>query len=431
MSARTRNPVSSQVSRCAALSGRLGLSRRSFLRLAALGTAAGAAACAPAPLPMPTLTPPPTPIPTAPPPSATPVPTPTEAALDPELTGQMDELLQKRIIATNKVPGVAMAVVRDGRLVYSQGRGVTEVGTETVVTPETVFSWGWIAMPLTATALMQLWAEGKIDLDAPVTDYLSYFKMADEHYAAITPRQLLTHTSGLADYKGQDSDWSSGDPGAGALEQQVRSLAEDKLAYPNGGFFHLSLIGFEILGDLIAKVSGQPFETYMRERIFAPLGLKHTTCQLNEVDQAWQSKWHERAGSGALSAMPMYYSRQHAPATCLYSSVEDMARLALMYLNHGSLDEAQILTTDACEEMWTERTFSPFSSAGVKWDVCEGWLCGDNPQGRQLVLFDGPWYSLLALAPEGGVGLAMAMNFSAMSFWPNIAPIMEGLLDEG
>ena len=103
----------------------------------------------------------------------------------------------------NQVPGAAVGVVKDGKLVYTKGFGVTELGSDPPVTPESVFFMASIAKSVTGMAIMQLVEEGKIDLDAPVTQYLPYFTLADPTAKDITIRQLLSHTSGMADY----GDW--------------------------------------------------------------------------------------------------------------------------------------------------------------------------------------------------------------------------------
>jgi CubicO group peptidase (beta-lactamase class C family) len=350
--------------------------------------------------------------------------------LDEALISQIEDTLKKSVLEQYDVPGLAISIVKEGQIAYMKGFGVAEQGKEQPVTPELVFPWGYVAIPVTATAVMQLRAEGKVDLDAPVTKYLPYFQMADERYRQITPRQLLAHTSGLAAYKGGESEWGTTDGDNNALEQQVRSLASDKLENIPGKAWSASFVGFEILGDMIAKVSGETFEVYMRDHIFAPLGLSHTTYLLSEVDQKLLTMWHIRSRDGAISPTTVQTSRRHAPGMVLFSTVEDMAGLALMYLNHGSLGEVRILSADACDEMWKVQTHSPFSSGGVSWDGCLGWLCGNNPKGHRLLIMDGPYYSVLVLAPDGGVGIVLAMNYSATSFWPTLSPIMDKLLGD-
>src|SRR5262249_50299298 len=154
--------------------------------------------------------------------------------------------------------------VEHGELVYAKGFGVMKLGSDQLVTPQSVFQLSSIAKTATSTAIMQLVEQGKIELDAPVTKYLPYFQMADERYKAITIRQLLTEMSGLPDY----TELGNAEYADDALERYVRSLNTLKLNNPPGAKWDYSHIGYDVLGDVVAKVSGQSFEDYAADHIF-------------------------------------------------------------------------------------------------------------------------------------------------------------------
>ncbi len=215
----------------------------------------------------------------------TPVATPAKTSIiDNAITAQIDAQIEA-LMNEFSIPGVAISVVKEGELVYTKGYGVTTLDSNVPVTPQTVFLLSSIAKTMTSIAIMQLVAQGKIDLDALIIDYLPYFKLADERYSTITIRHLLTHTAGLPEYDygevGKDPQYDDG-----ALERYVRSLADMTLLHAPGGQFEYSGIGYDILGDIVAKMSGQPFETYIAEQILQPLGMEHSTFLLDEVDPA-------------------------------------------------------------------------------------------------------------------------------------------------
>ena len=159
------------------------------------------------------------------------------ATLDDATAAEIDILVEE-MMARNKVPGFALGVVQDGELVYAKGFGVTSLDGGGPVTPQTVFQWAETSMALTAMAAMQLVEAGKVDLDAPVTDYLPYFQMQDPAYKDITVRHLLTNSSGIPDSGDTMADWENFTPeyDAEATERWVRTtLAEKGLLFAGHG----------------------------------------------------------------------------------------------------------------------------------------------------------------------------------------------------
>jgi CubicO group peptidase (beta-lactamase class C family) len=116
-----------------------------------------------------------------------------------EYAKRLDSSIEKTL-REQKIPGVAVGIVEDGRLVYARGFGVMKVGdTSKPVTPETLFHIASVTKPFVATAVMQLVEQDKVDLNAHVTKYLPYFRLKDPRFRFITVRQMLTHTSGMPD----------------------------------------------------------------------------------------------------------------------------------------------------------------------------------------------------------------------------------------
>ncbi|WP_406037542.1 serine hydrolase domain-containing protein [Micromonospora sp. NBC_00898] len=170
------------------------------------------------------------------------------------------------------VPGVAVGVWADGREVYAC-HGVTSVENPLPVDRDTLFVLGSVTKPFTATALMRLVAQGRVDLDAPVRRYVPELVLPDERAAAeITVLQLLNHTAGL--------DWRmSVETGEGddALAAYVTKMAESELIAPPGARASYSQVGYDLAGRIIEKVTGLTYEQAIASLLFEPLGLSHSS----------------------------------------------------------------------------------------------------------------------------------------------------------
>jgi CubicO group peptidase (beta-lactamase class C family) len=199
---------------------------------------------------------------------------------DVQLKQLLDPLIEKGL-QTDPTPGLAFGIVHNGRLVYARGFGVMTLGhPEKSVTPGTLFHMASVTKPFVATCVMQLWEQGKVDLDAPVMKYVSYFRLNDPRYRSITVRQMLTHSSGMPDV--EDYEWNKPQYDDGALERYVRSLSKQKLLWDPGTKMAYSNMAYEVLGDLIAKVSGMSFEDYVDVHILKPLGMNSSTLLLKK-----------------------------------------------------------------------------------------------------------------------------------------------------
>src|SRR5262249_46283807 len=160
------------------------------------------------------------------------------------------------------------------------------------------------------------------DLDAPVTRYVPYFRLKDPRYADITVRHMVTHTSGMPDVK--DYLWNKPEYDEGALERYVRSLDDKTLLWPPGQKFRYSNMAFEVLGDLVAKVSGMSFEDYVEANILKPVGMKSSTLLYKRADPAKLAAGYTRRGGSVVPVAHYPYNRAHTPSSNLHSNVEDM-----------------------------------------------------------------------------------------------------------
>ena len=276
-------------------------------------------------------------------------------------------------MAENEITGLSLGIVSDGQLAYARGFGVADLRSGEAVTPQTVFQLAEVSMTPTTMAVLQLVEAGKIDLDAPFTDYLPYFEMADPAFSNITIRQMLLHTSGVPDSGDTAADWSIFVPEYDdeAVERLVRGLVDRELLFAPDEGWEYSDIAFMVLGDLIAKVSGQSYEAYMAEHIFAPLGMDASTFMLADVDPAMLAKPHVPSDDGPAVSDVFPYSRQFAASNNLFSNVEDMANFVQASLNRGELNGTRILPAETYDLMWTPSNETPYGAPWSHWAM--GW----------------------------------------------------------
>ena len=173
-----------------------------------------------------------------------------------DLQRQIENYLAN-VVTSNRIPGLTVAVVRGGDIAYLGAFGVRRIGGEEPLTSQHVFHFASVSKPFVATAIMQLVEQEKMALDDRLVEILPYFELADEDCREITIRQMLSHTSGMPDV--EDYEWQTPQYDDGAAERFVRSVSDRTLLWPPGRQWQYSNLAFDILGDVIAKVSGMSF----------------------------------------------------------------------------------------------------------------------------------------------------------------------------
>ena len=342
---------------------------------------------------------------------------PAQDSLSVEVTRVAEAFMQER-----RIPGLALGIIRNGRPVYAKGLGVARLGSPTSVTERTLFHMASVTKPFVATAIMQLVERGRIDLDAPVTRYLPYFRMKDPRASGMTIRQLLNHTAGMPDVT--DYAWDRPEYDAGALERYVRGLSDSALLSDPGTKWAYSNIGFEVLADVIAKVSGEAFEDYVQRQILTPAGMKSSTLLMSDLDSTLLAWGHIHRGPTTVEPSNVYpYNRRHAASSTLHSNVTDMLRWAMINLRRGELDGNRILAESSYVRLWAPsrdmtaelqerarqaRIEIPWQSyaVGLSWFVV-------GYRGKRLINHSGGdrgFRSDLYLAPDDSVAVVVMAN---------------------
>ncbi len=334
---------------------------------------------------------------------------PLDNALETRIATAMEQQMRER-----QIPGLAVGIVMAGKMAYQRGFGVADITGRQPVTADTVFQLGSVSKMFVGIAMMQLKVQGRIDLDAPVTHYLPYFQLADVRYRDITLRQILSHRSGMpycvADDACNKLDYQAPQFDAGALEPHVQGMAGVNLVNAPGAAMQYSDIGFETIGDIIAKVSGESFEDYIQRHIFTPLDMRHSSFLLRDIPPATLASPHVTDPDLKVNSF-FPYSRQHAPSSHLLSSVSDMNRFALAQLQRGKLHGVRILPASAYDLMWHPEIPTTLPSHWEK-TLGLGWFLGEH-DGHRLVGHgggDAGFACGFVMAPEDGLAVIVMIN---------------------
>jgi CubicO group peptidase (beta-lactamase class C family) len=309
------------------------------------------------------------------------------------------------MLAAGRLVGLSVGIVREGRLAYTGEFGVRSLATREPIAKESLFHLASVSKPFVATALAQLAERGEIALDDPVVAHLPYFRLADERYPTLTIAQFLSHISGMPDT--EDYAWERPEEDEGALERYVRGLTGERLIGDPGAQFAYSNIAYEVLGDVIAKVSGQSFEDYIRDHILRPLGMDQSTFLRAEVPPALAVAPH--TGEGRLEVSAVYpYNREHAPSSTLHSNPAEMARWIITNLRRGELEGTRILDAASYDRLWhpVHATWRPDKQIGLSWFI-------DRHAGRRRISHDGEddgFTSYCAIFPDDDAGVVWMTN---------------------
>jgi CubicO group peptidase (beta-lactamase class C family) len=321
--------------------------RAQFATLAAVNAFAISVASAQGPAPSPLISapsPPPANVPAVAPQSS-PAPELTEADFETFLDALIPSQLRNRNIA-----GAVISVVKDGQLLFQKGYGFADIEDRKPVLPDqTLFRPGSISKLFTATAVMQLVEQGKLDLDRDVSDYLD-FTIPKTYPEPITLRQLLTHTGGFEEtlknlFVAHERD----------IKPLRTYLVNEMPAriFPPGKIPAYSNYGFTLAGYIVGRVSGEKFERYIENHILKPLGMNNST-----FDQPLPTQLAPKMSKGYLSASKKprdFEFVQAAPAGALSTTAADMTRFMLAFLQDGSVDGVSILKPETVRQMETRQ----------------------------------------------------------------------------
>jgi CubicO group peptidase (beta-lactamase class C family) len=273
-----------------------------------------------------------------------------------------------------QIPGLALLVARGGKVVRSEGFGLSNVELQVPVKPETIFQSGSVGKQFAATAVMMLVEEGKVGLDDPLT---KYFPDAPANWNDVTVRELLSHTAGFTDYPKKFNfrkDWTE--------DELLKMVEKIPLAYPPGTKWDYSNLGYLTLGILIHRVTSEFYGDFLQQRIFKPLGMSSTRI-ISEADIIPNRSAGYRLVKGELKNQEWVAPAMNTTADgSLYFNVVDLAKW------DAALYTEKLIKKSSLDLMWTPVKLK--NGEPNKDGYGFGWF-QEQRHGHRVISHDGAW----------------------------------------
>ena len=334
-----------------------------------------------------------------------------------------------------KVPGLAIAVVRNDSVVFIKGYGTRTLGARQPVDGHTVFAIGSVSKAFTATLAAMLVDEGKMRWDDAATTYLPALEMYDPYVAReLTVRDLLTHRSGLA--RG-DLMWYATDYDRDEILRRVRFLKPSWSMRSRYGYQNIMYLA---AGQAVAKVAGKSWDDVLRERILVPLGMNESNSSTRPLAQLQNVASPHQDIDDTLRVIPWHNIDNIGPAGSINSTAADMAKWIRFHLAQGKVGDKSLVSASVLGETQSPQVVTPLSadtrqinpfthlaSYGMGWSISDF-------RGRELRQHGGNIDGMSALAvlvPEAKLGLVVLTNANG-SPMPSIASyrVLDAMLAE-
>ncbi|HET7433887.1 MAG TPA: serine hydrolase [Thermoanaerobaculia bacterium] len=314
-----------------------------------------------------------------------------------------------------KLPGIAVAIVRNDRVIYAKGFGVKDLGSDNPVTADTTFQIASNSKAFTTAALAMLVDDGKLSWDDPVRQYVDYFRLADPcAESMVTVRDTVSHRTGLSRH---DELW---DNAPWSREEVLRKIGQVKLNKPFRTAYQYNNIMFIAAGEVVSHAANMPWDDFVRTRLFQPLGMNSTFTE----DAKWQSADHATGyrydwKKERISMQPPIDTNTLGAAGAIKSTARDMAQWVRLQLNNGVIDGKRLISEDALNETKMPQTVirleklsrdtNPESNVmayGMGWNI-------QDYRGELLVSHGGAlngFRSHVDLLPRRGTGFVILTN---------------------
>jgi CubicO group peptidase (beta-lactamase class C family) len=329
-------------------------------------------------------------------------------------------------------PGLGIGIVNGSETLYAKGFGLADIERGRPVTPETVFRIGSITKTMTAIGLMRLWERGEFGLDDLVGEYLRGYRVEhpDPTAPPVTFRHMLTHTSGLGELRTPTDLFRP----MGGLSAKPDGLAPTTAEYYAGGLrpavypgtkWVYSNHAFNVLGQLVEDISGEPFDEYMREEVFEPLGMNNTDYLRSERGRERLAQGYNFS-HGRLKPVK-YLEIVVRGAGSVFSSVEDMCRYVTALLGGGANEHGRVLEAETLSLMMEPhyRLDEHLPAMGLAFLL-------DELDGHLIAGHDGGWpgfVSSMLLCPEEELAIVAFANASSLAVHEASQALIRRLLD--
>ncbi|MFT4660296.1 MAG: CubicO group peptidase (beta-lactamase class C family) [Patiriisocius sp.] len=334
----------------------------------------------------------------------------------------IDNYMTQAIVDWN-IPGAAIAIVKDGEIVFEKGYGVKNVETNDPVDENTIFAIASNTKAYTAAALAQLVDQDKLSWDDKVVKHLPYFKLYNDYVTEeFTVKDLLCHRSGLKTFSG-DLLWYGSDYSRKQVIKKARFLE------PNYGFrsgYGYQNIMFIAAGEIVSKVSGMSWDNYIKTNFLDPLGMSSTLTSIRDFKGSTNKSEPHNDIKGSNEKIDWVNWDNIGGAGALISSAHDAAQWLMLQADSGNLNGQEFWSIDRTQEMWSPQTpkklsgwhrknfpSKHFSAYGLGWDLFDyhGRLVVNHGGG-----YDG-FISQSAVVPEEKLGfIIMTNNVNSLSY---------------
>ncbi|TSD64843.1 serine hydrolase [Inquilinus sp. KBS0705] len=312
-----------------------------------------------------------------------------------------------------RIPGAAVCIVKDGKIVLMKGYGIKELGMQNKVDENTLFMIGSNTKAFTATALAMLQADNKLSLDEKVTKYIPEFKLENKAAGEMAiVKDLLCHRLGFKTFQGDFTFYNTNL----ARHDVIEKLGKMKAEYPFRTKWGYTNAAFLTAGEIIPRVTGKPWEVYLKENIFAPLGMSSTLALTADMPKALNCTVPHTLVDGRLTAIPYCNIDGLAPAGAISSSVSDMSKWVMALLDNGKVGGKQIIPEAAIAATRQPQDYvstANYLNGDIGFELYGlGWSIQDYC-GRRLVMHTGGvngYVSSVTLVPKENLGIVILTN---------------------
>lgn len=327
-------------------------------------------------------------------------PAQAQASTAPRWAAAVDSMMRDEMVRA-KAPGAQIGIMQGDRLVYARGYGVADAASGRPVTARTLFHIGSVTKTVTGMLLSQLASEGTVDLDAPISRYVT--ELAGKKVGAVTTRQLLTHSAGFLD---------NTTPSNTRLGDLMRTVSDTLVIMEPGRLYSYSSPGFDMAGYVAERATKTPYVQLAERMVLRKAGMTYATWLSDSVKARDFSQGHLVPPTGpATVVQPLPTPAAHSPAGFLYANAAEVARLGAVLVNGGALDGERVLSPEAARRMTTGDVPIPGMArarTGYGVDV-------DTVGGRRVWRKNGLWVggiAMLSMWPDDRLSIAVLVNRS-------------------
>lgn len=324
------------------------------------------------------------------------------------ITDSLDNYIN-RALTNWRIPGAAVCIVKDGRIVLRRGYGIKELGLANKVDENTLFMIGSNTKAFTATALAGLQAQRKLSLDDKVTTYVSDFKLENKPAGEMaTLRDLLSHRIGFETFQGDFTYWTSNL----TRKEIIEKMSHVKAVYPFRSHWGYTNAAYLTAGEAIEKVTNKPWEVYIKESLLAPLGMSSTVTLTKDLSTSFNKSAAHTLIDGRLAAIPYAQIDNMAPAGAISSSASDMCKWVLALLANGKVGTKEVIpaaairATRQAQILVGNEDDANFSAYGL------GWFLRGYKNHRVVMHTGGVngFVSSVTLVPDQNLGIVILTN---------------------